>query len=93
MVARPLRALPRPDSAGLSTADRSRVAAGAFAVVPGRLPGFRAAVAAGARPVLVDDVLTTGATLSAVRARLLAADVDVPVAAVLAATQRRVSGR
>jgi predicted amidophosphoribosyltransferase len=50
----------------------------------------RDAVAAGARLVVVDDVLTTGATLAAVAQRLRSAGVDAPVAAVLAATQRRV---
>jgi predicted amidophosphoribosyltransferase len=90
-VAGPVRARPRADSAELSSADRLRAAANAFTVVPGRLPAVRAAVSGGARLVLVDDVLTTGATLTMVAARLRAAGVDTPVAAVLAATQRRVS--
>jgi predicted amidophosphoribosyltransferase len=90
-VACPLRARSHPDSAELSSADRLRAAAGAFTLVPSRLPTVHAKVSAGARLVLVDDVLTTGATLAAVAARLRAGGVDVPVAAVLAATQRRVS--
>jgi predicted amidophosphoribosyltransferase len=89
-VANPLRARPRADSAELSSADRLRAAADAFTVVASRLPAVRAAVSGGARLVLADDVLTTGATLSAVAARLRAVGVDAPVAAVLAATQRRV---
>jgi predicted amidophosphoribosyltransferase len=89
-VAHPLRALPRPDSSGLSSADRLRVAAGSFDLYPGRLPALRSAAAAGARLVLVDDVVTTGATLAAVAGGLRAAGVDTPVAAVLAATRRRV---
>jgi predicted amidophosphoribosyltransferase len=88
-VACALRARPRPDSAGLSSADRLRLAASAFTMVDGRLPAVRAAVSGGARLVVVDDVLTTGATLAAVAARLRAAGADPPVAAVLAATQRR----
>jgi predicted amidophosphoribosyltransferase len=90
-VASPLRARPRADSSELSSADRLRAASDAFTVVPSRLPAIRAAVTGGARLVLVDDVLTTGATLTAVAARLRAAGIDAPVAAVLAATQRRVS--
>jgi predicted amidophosphoribosyltransferase len=90
-VVRPLRARPRPDSAGLSSADRLRAADAAFAVVPGRLPAMRAAVRAGARLVVVDDIVTTGATLATASARLREAALDAEVAAVLAATQRRVT--
>jgi predicted amidophosphoribosyltransferase len=89
-VACPLRARPRRDSAELSSVDRLRSAAGAFTPVPGRLPAVRAALAGGARLVLVDDVVTTGATLTAAAARLRTVEVDAPVAAVLAATQRHV---
>jgi predicted amidophosphoribosyltransferase len=89
-VTGPLRARPRADSAELSSADRLRAAANAFTLVPSRLPTVRAALTGGARLVLVDDVLTTGATLAAVATRLRSAGVDAPVAAVLAATQRRV---
>nr|WP_205862891.1 ComF family protein [Planosporangium thailandense] len=85
----PLRARPRPDSAQLSGADRTRVAEDAFALVPGRIPAVRAAVRGGARLVVVDDVVTTGATLAAVAARLREAALEAGVAAVLAATQRR----
>jgi predicted amidophosphoribosyltransferase len=88
-VAYPLRARPRPDSARLSRADRERLAAAAFACVPGRLPALRIAVAHGARLVLVDDVVTTGATLAAAANRLATGGLPVTVAAVLAATARR----
>ncbi|NJC64953.1 ComF family protein [Planosporangium flavigriseum] len=92
-VACPLRARPRPDSAELSSVDRLRAAEAAFVLVPGRLAAVTAAVRGGVRLVVVDDVVTTGATLAAVAARLRAAALDVQVAAVLAATQRRVSAR
>jgi len=88
-VARPLRGLPRPDSAGLSSAARARAAAAAFALRPRRLTALRRAVAAGAVLVLVDDVITTGATLCAVADRLRGAGLPVRLASVLAATQRR----
>lgn len=90
-VACPVRARPRPDSAHLSGVDRMRAAESAFVLVPGRLPAVRAAVRTGARLVVVDDVVTTGATLAAVAARLREAALDPQVAAVLAATQRRVA--
>jgi predicted amidophosphoribosyltransferase len=88
-VARPLRARRRPDFAGLSAAQRRAVASGSFAVRARRLAAVRRAVAAGVRPVLVDDVMTTGATLSAAAESLRAAGLPVPAAAVVAATRRR----
>jgi predicted amidophosphoribosyltransferase len=88
-VAYPLRALPRADSAGLSSAARAQVAGQSFTLRPERLPALLRPVRAGAVVVLVDDVVTTGATLCANAQRLRAAGVDVPVAAVLAATQRQ----
>jgi predicted amidophosphoribosyltransferase len=88
-VAYPLRARRRPDFAGLSAAQRRAASAGAFAVRGKRLAAVRAATAAGVRPVLVDDVLTTGATISAAAASLRAAGVPVNAAAVIAATRRR----
>ena len=63
----------------LGRAARAEVLAGAVAVRP-----LRAALAAGRRVLLVDDVLTTGATAAACTAALLAAGaarVDVLVAA------------
>lgn len=88
-VASPLRARPRPDSVELSAADRVTAAATAFALRHRRLPDVRAAVAAGVTVVLVDDVITTGATLSAAADLLGRASVPVPLVAVLAATRRR----
>jgi predicted amidophosphoribosyltransferase len=85
-VARPLAARPRPDFVGLSAAERIAAASAGFAVRPGRTGPLRAAVAAGAVPVLVDDVMTSGATLAAAATILREAGVRVPVAAVVAAT-------
>lgn len=87
-VTRPLRALPRPDSAGLTAAERAAAAAHGFRVRPGRAPGLRRA-AASARVVLLDDVVTTGATLAAVTTVLGRAGIRVSSAAVLTATRRR----
>ncbi len=82
-VARPLAARPRPDSAGLDAAARSAAAATAF-----RLRRPAASRLAAARPavIIVDDVLTTGATLGAAHAVLAAVDIPVAGAAVLAET-------
>jgi predicted amidophosphoribosyltransferase len=88
-IASPLRARPRPDSVELSAVDRAAAAATAFALRPRRLPAVRDAVAAGATVVLVDDVITTGATLCAVANLLRDASVPVPLIGVLAATRRR----
>jgi predicted amidophosphoribosyltransferase len=88
-VAYPLRARPRPDSAALSRADRAALAAQAFTVVPRRVAAVRRAAGAGARVVLVDDVVTTGVTLAAAADGLRAAGVPVASAAALAATVRR----
>jgi predicted amidophosphoribosyltransferase len=88
-VAHPLRARPRPDFAGLSAAQRREAAAASFTVRPERLRPVRTALGAGVRPVLVDDVLTTGATLAAAADKLRLGGVGVPCAAVIAATRRR----
>jgi predicted amidophosphoribosyltransferase len=85
-VAFPLRARRRPDFAGLSAAQRRYAAGHSFAIRPRRLSAVRAAVAAGLRPVLVDDVMTTGATLTAAAELLHSAGVPIQEAAVLAAT-------
>lgn len=87
-VAHPLRARPRPDSAGLTGAERARLAAEAFTLAPRRVAALRGPVARGARLVLVDDVVTTGATLAAAARRLRGAGLGVYLAATLAATQR-----
>ena len=87
-VASPLAALPRVDSAELSAFDRARAAGTAFAIRRGPARTVARAVRAGAVPVLVDDIVTTGATLAAAATLLRAGGVDVRHAAVLAATRR-----
>lgn len=72
------------DSAGLSAADRARNLSGAMAV-----PTARRAQVHGRTVVLLDDVVTTGATLAEAARALRAAGASVPSAAVIAATPRR----
>lgn len=88
-----LRVRPRPDSAGLSAAERARFATSALAARPGvaRLVGGAAKSRVPAAPavVVVDDVMTTGATIAAACHVLGLAGVRVEAAAVLAATERR----
>ncbi len=91
-VYRPVAALPRADSAGLDAAARAAAARHAFRVRGGRLGRLRAAVANGAEVVLLDDVLTTGATLAALADRLLSVDIPVRAGVVIAATRRRYGG-
>ena len=77
-VATPLRrARPTPQQVGLSRSERARNVQGAF-----RVPAAARAEVAGRRLVLVDDVLTSGATVDACTHALLragAAQVDVLV--------------
>jgi predicted amidophosphoribosyltransferase len=85
-VAPDVLALARPklDSAGLDAVSRARNLAGAFAArpAPGRPTG-------GATAIVVDDVVTTGATLREAARALRAAGWRVTGAAVVAATPRR----
>jgi predicted amidophosphoribosyltransferase len=87
-VASPLRALPRRDSAGLTAPERAAAARRGYAVRPRGLASAASAIRLGATPVLVDDIVTTGATLAAVAQRLRRAGVAVDRAAVLAATSK-----
>jgi predicted amidophosphoribosyltransferase len=72
------------DQSGLSSADRWINLSGAL-VVPARLTSL----VAGHQIVLVDDVLTTGATLAEAARALRAVDAEIIGAAVVAATERR----
>lgn len=75
------------DQAGLDASSRARNLAGALAVSPA---GVR--LSAGRRVVVVDDVLTTGATITEAVRALRAAGCSVAGAAVVAATERRRAG-
>lgn len=71
------------DSAGLSATDRRRNLDGALTV-----PAVARRRVSGRTVVLVDDVVTTGATLAEAARALRVAGARVPVAAVIAATVR-----
>ncbi len=82
----------RQDSVGLDAAARRANVAGAFQL-RGRMSGRGGGPGAGDRPagdlVLVDDLVTTGATLAEAARVLAAARVPVLCAAAVAATERR----
>ena len=87
-VARPVRAAPRPDSATLDSAGRAAAAESAFRIrrsAVHRLPR----VSAGRTVIVLDDIVTTGATLASVTTVLASVGVSVQAAAVLAGTVRR----
>lgn len=72
------------DSAGLTSTERAANLADAFVALPRRV-----AAIAGRPVVLVDDLVTTGATLAECAAALRRQGVDVLACATIAATQRR----
>ncbi|WP_052390861.1 ComF family protein [Streptomyces sp. NRRL B-24484] len=78
---------PVADQAGLSAADRHRNLHGALAVPP-----RRAALLHGRTPVLVDDLVTTGASLAEAARALRAAGCPPFAAAAVASTPRRSAG-
>lgn len=79
---RPVRAV--ADQVGLGAADRRRNLAGALAVRPGAAAALRRR-----RVVLVDDLVTTGATLAEATRAVTAAGAHVLAGATVAATLRR----
>lgn len=79
---RPVRRV--ADQAALGHAGRARNVAGAYGVQPRKAEALR-----GATVVVVDDVMTTGATLSEAARALRAVGATVGGAAVVAATTRR----
>ncbi|GIF48855.1 putative amidophosphoribosyltransferase [Asanoa ferruginea] len=87
-VAQPLRALPKPDATHLDSAQRAIAAAAAFRPRAKAMDRARRA-ANGRAVVVVDDIVTTGATLAALTALLIRAEVPVDSAAILAATRKR----
>jgi predicted amidophosphoribosyltransferase len=91
-VIQPLRASPRPDSASLDAAGRRTVAENSLRIMPARIRVLRRETTMRRTLVIVDDIVTTGATLAAVTGRLGEANVQVTGTAVLAATQLRMPG-
>jgi predicted amidophosphoribosyltransferase len=92
-VSQPLEALPRPDSTSLTVSGRRSAAESSLRIRRSRIPVLRRATPRKGTLVVVDDIVTTGATLAAVASRLEEAKMQVVGAAVLAATPlRRSSG-
>lgn len=79
------------DQAGLTVAERARNVSAAFRVIPSRAARLRAGgtAARGSIVVLVDDVVTTGATLAEGVRALREAGVEAGAAVTVAATPRR----
>jgi predicted amidophosphoribosyltransferase len=75
---------PVADSVGLGATERAANLAGAFGVRPGAVAGLRSR-----RVVVVDDLVTSGATLAECCRALRRAGVDVTAVATVAATARR----
>src|SRR3954469_19577207 len=84
-----LRPRPRPDSASLDAAARAVAAENSLRIRRSRIPVSARAQTMRSTLIVVDDIVTTGATLAAVSARLQEANMQVTGAAVLAATRLR----
>jgi predicted amidophosphoribosyltransferase len=79
----------RGDSSHLSAEARASSAVGAFRLRAGAAARIGAARKAGARVIVVDDILTTGSTLASIAQVLAGAGIPVDGAATIAATRRR----
>ncbi|MGK5681020.1 ComF family protein [Actinoplanes sp. URMC 104] len=88
-VSRQLEALPRPDSTSLSVAGRRAAADSSLRIRGPRIGVPRRAAPRKGTLVIVDDIVTTGATLAAATGRLEEAKMQVAGAAVLSATRLR----
>jgi predicted amidophosphoribosyltransferase len=88
-IGQPLRVLPRPDSASLDAAGRRAAAENSLRIRRSRICVSRRAETMRSTLIVVDDIVTTGATLAAVTGRLEGANMQVTAAAVLAATRLR----
>jgi predicted amidophosphoribosyltransferase len=84
-----LRALPRPDSTSLSVAERAVAAESSLRIRRPRIGVPRRGDTIEGTLIVLDDIVTTGATLTAVAGRLEEANMQVTGAAVLAATKLR----
>ena len=88
-LSRRLQALPRPDSASLNVSERAAAAESSLRIRGARIGVLRREWPRKGTLVVVDDIVTTGATLAAVTGRLGEANMQVTGAAVVAATQLR----
>lgn len=88
-MTRPLQALPHPDSASLTPAERAAAAESSLRIRRRRALFGQHGALRRSTLVVVDDIVTTGATLAAVTGRLREAKMQVAGAATLAATQLR----
>ncbi len=88
-LSRPLAASPRPDSASLTVSERAVAAENSLRIRGARIGVPRRGTPVRGTLVVVDDIVTTGATLAAATGRLEEANMQVTGAAVLAATRLR----